>query len=307
MAMVISMTGFGRAAADTPVGKFVVELRSVNHRGLDVKVRGRDFPPEWEVQIGRIVRQNMRRGSVSVSLDLNRAQASENTQGESDEAFAALEEAQRHLVRLQKKLGLQDAPDLATIVQSLPFFAEMRSHHSLRDLPWDSVAPIVEDAVKETLAMRGQEGQALAVELEKRRQNLVKLKDELAELTHQTPEKLGARLRERITALVPTGTPVDAMRLEQEIAFLCDRADVTEELVRLGTHLDHVQAVVTDNPSDAEGAGDGIGRKLDFLVQEIGREINTLGSKSQDANIAARVVEAKAELEKLREQAQNVE
>jgi uncharacterized protein (TIGR00255 family) len=149
--------------------------------------------------------------------------------------------------------------------------------------------------------MRTAEGGALAAELGRRLDELVGLRTRVAELAAGVPHHLSRRLTERVRRLLETQEPgsVDPQRLAQEVALLADRADVTEELVRLASHLDQARALV-----DGPGA---VGRRLDFLVQEIGRELNTIGSKSTVAEITGAVVDAKAALEKVREQVQNVE
>ena len=164
-----------------------------------------------------------------------------------------------------------------------------------------AITSALEAALVQLDQMRAAEGEALATELVSRLDELVERRTQLAELAATLPHHVARRLTERVRRLLDSQdtTTVDPGRLAQEVALLADRADVTEELVRLASHLDQARGLVA-----APGA---VGRRLDFLVQEIGRELNTIGSKSALAEISSVIVEAKAALEKIREQVQNVE
>jgi uncharacterized protein (TIGR00255 family) len=166
----------------------------------------------------------------------------------------------------------------------------------------EAVAAALELALDELVRMRKREGDTLARDMSARLGRLRDFAGEVGGLAASAPEEHRRRLTERVQRLLQAspGAPApDEARLAQEVALLADRVDITEELVRLRSHLDQALALVADDAP--------VGRRLDFLVQELGREINTIGSKSQAAEIARRVVEAKAELEKIREQVQNVE
>jgi uncharacterized protein (TIGR00255 family) len=149
--------------------------------------------------------------------------------------------------------------------------------------------------------MRTVEGAALLADCQRRLANLRTLVERIAELAAAVPARAARRLEERLAALASTTPPVDPMRLAQEVAVLTERLDVSEEIVRLRAHLGHLDRLL------AGPAGEPPGRRIDFLAQELGREFNTLGGKIQDAAISALVVDGKAELEKLREQGQNIE
>jgi uncharacterized protein (TIGR00255 family) len=163
---------------------------------------------------------------------------------------------------------------------------------------WEALRPAVAGALGELASTREREGAALARDLAAHRDRIAALAAELAKRTAALPEKFSRRLEERLAAL--RGQPgFEPARVAQEAALMAERLDVSEELVRLDAHLGHFAELL--------GAGGAVGRKLDFVIQELGREINTIASKSQDAGVSALVIEAKAELEKLREQVQNVE
>jgi uncharacterized protein (TIGR00255 family) len=166
---------------------------------------------------------------------------------------------------------------------------------------WATLAPAMEAALAGLCAMREHEGAAIRADLEHRLGNLRGLVERIAELVALVPGRAARRLEERLAALAGSNVAIDPSRLAQEIALLAERLDVSEEIVRLRAHFDHLAALLEGTGKDAPG------RRIDFLAQELGRELNTLGAKIQDAAIAALVIDGKAELEKLREQAQNIE
>jgi uncharacterized protein (TIGR00255 family) len=217
---------------------------------------------------------------------------------ESAAASAGLDEARVRalygvLERLRQELKIAEPVTLGTVGAYLG-----ASHGSALsgETLWELLRPAVAAALKELTAMRAREGAALAVDLGARRARLGEMAAILRARAGTLPEKFAQRLQERLAGQTTT---VEPARLAQEVALMAERLDVTEELVRLETHLDHLGEIL-------KGKG-AVGRKLDFVVQEIGRELNTVASKAQDAEMAAVVIDAKAELEKLREQAQNVE
>jgi uncharacterized protein (TIGR00255 family) len=283
------MTGYGRGAAEQDGRRATVEVRAVNHRFLDLKLRGAPIAPALEEQITARVRAAIERGAVTVSIHTSTASAAA---GRVDPAAARRVHAE--LAALAADLGV-GGPDLALVLAQPGVVV---ASEPAADEPEPPVAAALDAALAQLDGMRAAEGQALAAELRARLDELAALRAQVAALAAAVPAQLGKRLAERIRRLLEGADP-DPARLAQEVALLADRADVTEELVRLASHLEQARALL---------AGPGaVGRRLDFLVQEIGRELNTIGSKSAAAEITAAVVEAKAVLEKIREQAQNVE
>ena len=280
------MTGFGRGSVDAGERRLRVEIRSVNHRGLDLKIRSGESDAFCDSEIARAVRGVVERGAVTVLI-----------RDESAAASAGIDEARVRalygvLEHLREQLKIAEPVTLGTVGAYLgASHGATLSGESL----WEVLRPVVEAALKELAAMRAREGAALAVDLGRRRAHLGELAAALRARAATLPEKFSQRLQERLAGQ----TGIDPARLAQEVALMAERLDVTEELVRLDTHLGHLGEILTSS-----GA---VGRKLDFVVQELGRELNTVASKAQDAEMAAVVIEAKAELEKLREQAQNVE
>lgn len=284
------MTGYGRGVAEHDGRRATVEVRSVNHRFLDLKLRGALVPPALEEQIAARVRASVERGAVTVSV---------HVAAPPGEAAARIDpEAARRaydmLAELAGRLGV-GKPDLALVLAQPGVVAA-------GDAAGDDADPRVIAALDAALAqldrMRTTEGQALAAELGARLDELAALRATIAGAAAGVPAQLAKRLAERVRRLLEDAE-LDPGRLAQEAAVLADRADVTEELVRLASHVEQARALL--------GAPGAVGRRLDFLVQEIGRELNTIGSKSTSGEISTAVVDAKAVLEKVREQAQNVE
>ncbi|HEY0710179.1 MAG TPA: YicC/YloC family endoribonuclease [Polyangia bacterium] len=305
----ISMTGFGRAVASAGARRIVVEVRSVNHRGLEVKVRGRGLSAAAEVEAIRFVRSKCSRGSVQVAIDDEREAGSEAR--DDDLAPARLQALHTRLEQLRQQLGGLDGKivDLMTL-QAFVRLERDRSANAQpqpEPLTWEQIQPAVAEAVDQLRRFRSTEGQALAGELRMRAGRLAALVDEVRPKLPSSAERARTRLLERVTTFAASlGEPsgIDPGRMAQEVALLADRLDVTEEMARLDAHLARLHESLAGSLPER---GEGVGRPLEFLLQELGRELNTLGTKAQDAEISALVIASKAELEKIREQAQNIE
>jgi uncharacterized protein (TIGR00255 family) len=293
------MTGFGRGAVDAGERRLRVEIRAVNHRGLDLKIRSTEPDVYCDAEIARAVRAAVERGAITVQIRDEAADAA----GGIDEA--RIRTVYEVLERLRQELDIDEPISLGTIGA---FMEGGRGGGLGGEALWELLRPALEEALAELQAMRAREGEALAADLRARRERLVELAGALQAGAARLPHKFAERLRERLSGPA-RDLAVDPGRLAQEVAIMAERLDVSEELVRLDTHLDHLGAILAGGrPAGARPAAEkGVGRKLDFLVQEIGRELNTIASKAQDAAMAALVIDAKAELERLREQAQNVE
>ena len=284
-----SMTGYGRGVVERGDLRATVDVRAVNHRFLDLKLRGAPVSAALEDAIAARVRGAIERGAVAVTVNLVRGHPGLRIDG------GTAERVHRALSELAARLAIP-GPDLALVLAQPGVVTG--------DDPGDDgdSAQAALDALDAALIqldeMRATEGAALAMELHARIAELAAARTRIAVLAAAVPAQLARRLLERVKRLTDEAG-IDQGRVAQEVAVLADRADVTEELVRLASHLDQARALV-----DGPGA---VGRRLDFLVQEIGRELNTIGSKSTTAEISAAIVEAKATLEKVREQVQNVE
>lgn len=283
------MTGFGRASIEVGDKRLRVEIRSVNHRGLDLKIRTREPDAFCDAEISRAVRVAVERGAVTIHI---RDESLAGTAGIDEARLRAVYEV---LERLRQELELDTPIDLQTVAA----YMTAGSGSDLQgEALWEALRPGVTAALADLRQTRAREGAALAQDLRARIGRLGDLVREIRGAAADVPERFAKRLEERLASL--RGQPgFEPARIAQEAALMAERLDISEELVRLETHLEHL-----DGLTQATGA---VGRKLDFVVQEVGRELNTIGSKAQDARIAALVIDGKAELERVREQAQNVE
>ena len=292
--MLKSMTGFGRAEGDTALGKVSVESRTVNHRYCDINVKLPKLLTAFETRIKEMIRSDLSRGRVDVSIKLDHS-------GEGRiQLNVDLPLAQQYLQVLQTlkeelHLSGEITVELLAGVKDL-----ITAREEVEDVEpyWQEILPILRRSFKDMDEMKLTEGRSLKKDLEQRLERIVRL---IGEISHQFPSSLKAsqdRLHGRIRALLE-GAEAEPSRFQQEIALLAERTDITEELVRAESHLVQFARLL-----DAEEA---VGRKMDFLLQEIHREANTISAKANDAEISQRVVEIKGELEKIREQVQNIE
>jgi uncharacterized protein (TIGR00255 family) len=293
-----SMTGHGRATVERAGRRATVEIRSVNHRFLDLKLRGASVAPAVEEQVSARVREQVERGAVTVTVHVERRGEAAALRLDHEAARAAHAE----LGQLARDLALAP-PDLALILAQ-PGVVVAEDDLAEDETAAAAVLEAAGQALTRLAAMRDTEGRTLARDLGGRLESLRDLLTRIESAAAAQPEDVRRRLGERLARLLDeTRAHLDPTRLAQEVAVLADRADVTEEIVRARSHLDQVRGLL----GGATAPKGGVGRRLDFLVQELGREINTIGSKSSSGEISALVVEAKAELEKIREQAQNIE
>ncbi len=291
--MIRSMTGFGAGRGSSGGEEIAVELRSVNHKFCEVKVRLPRELAALEPVVVRLIKDRLARGGVDLSL--RRTGAGGAMAPRVDVALA--EAYARAYAEVQARLGLKDPIRLADIVA-----ADGVIRLDERDADLEAARAATEAALGEALSalvtMRQREGAALAADLEARLATVEGLVARVEVLAPQAVEHHRARLAERIKELTQ-GLPLEPSRLAQEVALLADRSDVAEEITRLRSHVAQARQLL--------GGAEPAGRKLDFLVQEMHREVNTIGSKSQHAELSGLVVSLKAEVERMREQVQNVE
>ncbi|HVY27357.1 MAG TPA: YicC/YloC family endoribonuclease [Polyangiaceae bacterium] len=288
-----SMTGFGCGDADLDGNKLTCELRALNHRFLDVRVRMPDELAAHAFFVEQLAREHLSRGRFDIGVRL-------------DESGSAVRFSTRRARAVYESLlQLRDelAPGTEVPVAALASLPQLLMQDSSRATS-AGLEQALSRAFTAALArldeMREREGQALTRELSDRLESLRALAAEAKTLCHGAAERQLERLRERVGRLLEgAGANPDPGRLETELALIADRSDVTEELVRLASHFDQFAALLRDSAP--------IGRRLEFLLQEMSREANTLGSKSQDVRLSHLVVDIKSQLEKIREQVQNVE
>ncbi len=291
-----SMTGYGRGEVERDGVRASVELRAVNHRFLDVKVK---LPRAWsalEHDLLAWLRERLGRGRVDVAIRRD-AHGAAATEVVVDVELAR--SVQAGAQRLSDELGAPGAVDVG-------FLLGVQGVLSTREADVDSeaerglVLATLEQALEQLLSMRDREGAALRTELNLHLATVERLTAEVAAIAADVPGAVRSRLERRIEELLAgSGVSADADRIVQEAAMLADKAGIDEEIARIGSHLSQARNLLdSDEP---------VGRRLEFLAQEFGREINTIGSKASESALSALVVELKSTLEKIREQAANVE
>jgi uncharacterized protein (TIGR00255 family) len=292
--MLLSMTGFGRGEARTEKGTLDIEIRSVNHRFSEISIR---LPKVLSLLEGRMrerIGQRLSRGKVTVTVSL------EGEDGELGKLLINHEIAGRYhnaLLELKQTYGLAGSVDLAAFL-TLPDVLTWERAELSEDQGWALLTPALDAAVADIVDMKRREGEALGHDLLAR---IDGMELSLTRIEERAPGMVGA-LRNRITErLAEAGNDFEynRSRIETEIILFADRTDCTEESVRLRSHLAMFRELVR--------APEPAGRKLNFLLQEMNRETNTIGSKAQDTVIAREVIGLKEEIEKIREQVQNFE
>ncbi len=287
------MTGYGRGTAQRGALKVTVELRSVNHRYLDLKLRTTGVPVAVEEAFTAVLRERLERGALTIAIRIERLGAAAGLHVDR----AAARHVHGELVALAAELGLPP-PTLREVLAQPGVVTVPDAAHDDDDALAAASTAATAAALDALIAMRTTEGAALARDLTERVAELAATLDQIGDATARASSAAQTRLHDRIAKLCDPGA-VDPARLAQEVAILADRADVTEELVRARAHVEQLRA--------AAWATGPVGRRLDFLTQELGREVNTLGAKSTAPGVASLVVDAKAALEKIREQVQNLE
>jgi uncharacterized protein (TIGR00255 family) len=290
-----SMTGYGRGEVRSAAGNLAIEMRSVNNRYLDVQIKLPRSLNALEPRIRKMVQEGFSRGRVDVFITRSGADASPFKfivdHERAEQYIGALKE-------LKTRFSLPGEVDLA-LLNALPdIIGKEEITEDLEQL-WTALGGCLGQAIESLRSMREQEGSSLAQDIAGRLDAIEALTKAVWARTPLTVEQARKRMTEALEKILKD--PPEPARLAQEIAILAERTDVTEEITRLGSHMNQFRAMV-------HGAGaEPVGRKLDFLIQEMGREVNTIASKALDAEISLQVVNMKAELEKIREQVQNIE
>jgi uncharacterized protein (TIGR00255 family) len=288
------MTGYGKGEATSAKGTFSVEIRSVNHRYGEVSVR---MPRQFlslENEIKRLISATLKRGKIDVTVQWEEASGADTVPQLNGELAKGYFDAFSHLSR---ELGLTHEVSLSMVLAQKGVLKDVTT--TVEDTEFlPQLTQAVGMAIVAIDGMRTKEGEALAVDLLARRTQIAEWVAQVGERTPAMVVEYQQKLSTRLEQLLGT-TELDPIRLAQEVALLADRCDITEELVRLASHFTQFDAALK--------LKEPVGRKLDFLIQEMNREVNTIGSKANDAVIAGLVIQIKAEMEKMREQVQNVE
>ena len=292
--MIRSMTGYGSAEIERSGQRLTAEIRSVNHRFCEVSIRGPKVAMLFEDKIRQLIVDRFSRGKFNLTITWSGA-------GESGEVLKLNEGvAERYvelMATLKKRFGLAGEVDVATVAQLPDLFTWEHAVIS-DDESWTLVKGIVEKCCASMTLMKDREGAALATDFETRLRMVRVELDKVSVRAPLRPQEAKERMVARIKPLLDD-VEMDPIRIAQEVALLADRLDCTEECVRLAAHLDQFKHLI-------EGK-ELAGRKLNFLLQEMNREANTIGSKANDVEIGHSVINMKEEIERIREQVQNVE
>ncbi|WP_270181819.1 YicC/YloC family endoribonuclease [Alkalihalobacillus sp. CinArs1] len=290
--MIKSMTGYGRASNEWNGVQITVEIKSVNHRYFDVSFRMPKNLLQFESTFKKIVQQNEHRGKVDVFIQLEGADMTSN------KLQADWELLDQYITLLKQAGERYELKDDLSISQLLHLEDVFHVQQQETDLDSVGIAHSLEEAVKSLVTMRESEGDALYRDIRLKLNEMEKKVELISSMSSEVTTTYETRIRHKLAELKEL-EDVDEGRVLTEVALLADKASVDEEITRLRSHLTQFHDILT-----TEGA---IGRKLDFLVQEINRELNTIGSKSTHQTISHHVVELKSEVEKIREQVQNIE
>lgn len=291
--MLISMTGFGKATLELENKKVSIEIKSLNSKQLDINTRIPNLYKEKDLVLRNEIKNQLERGKVELSVFIE----SVGTDKETKINKPIVEAYYQQLTELSSELGIpmDKEPILQTIVK-LPD-ALKTEHQELDEEEWNQIFAGFKSAVADLNSFRKQEGDALQVDIFERIANIEKLLEEVPQYEAKRIETVKTRINDNLKEFVEKQN-VDKNRFEQEIIYYLEKLDITEEKVRLANHCKYF--IETANN------GNSIGKKLGFIAQEIGREINTLGSKANDSDIQKIVIQMKDELEKIKEQLLNV-
>lgn len=296
--MIRSMTGFGRASFSMREARFDLEVRSVNHRFLDARVRLPKPLAGFESDVRAAIQARFERGKVDLTVA---ALGGDPKATKLEIDLAVAQQYLRAAAALRAEQGATGELGVASVL-ALPGVARF----SESELPAEELRAVLFVALEQALealdAMRAAEGAALERDLHARLERVLELTAFLEQRSGLVQQAVRERLRKRAQQLEQETGLLDAARLHQEVVIAADRLDVNEELVRLRSHVQQFREILA-----GAGARSPVGRRLDFLLQEFGREANTVGSKASDAPIAHQIVELKIEIERMREQVQNVE
>ena len=293
--MTKSMTGFGRGEAVSGDKSIVIEMKSVNHKFLDISIR---MPRQFvalEEKIKSSISAKVSRGKVDVFITYT------DLSGEQDIVLLNKGLAKSYydaIIEISDELDIDNRIG-ADSISRYPEVLKLERKEEDLDEVWALLSTAVDGAVSGLCDMRALEGEALKKDLLGKKEAIISKVDEIAKIAPAIPLEYKEKLEKRISELMDDSKMVDADRLATEVAIFADKCSIDEELVRLNTHFNHMTDIFEEDGP--------IGRKLDFLLQEMNREINTIGSKGNNMEIAKYVVEIKSEFEKIREQIQNIE
>lgn len=297
--MIYSMTGYGKAESQIANKKLIVEIRSLNSKSMDLNVRIAPQLRSKELEIRTLISQRLERGKVDLSIYYQDA-----AQGDTASAFAPINRDAfiyyyKELSALQHELGIP-SQDLVATIMRMPDVTKVQDQSDITDEEWAIVLQTIEAAVAQFNAFREQEGASLYRMFCEKLDAIAALLSDVEPYEQGRVEKIKSRIEANLEQLsAATQQAIDRNRLEQEMIFYLEKLDITEEKVRLTNHLRYFRETM-------DNEGSGVGKKLGFIAQEMGREINTLGSKSNQSEMQIIVVKMKDILEQIKEQVLNV-
>lgn len=293
--MIFSMTGYGRGEYKNETRGFVVEMKSVNHRYNDVIIRMPKKLSILEERIRNLIKSSIKRGRIETYISLEEY-------GESNvEVIPNIDIIKKYfnaLNNIKEELNLNDEIKLSQLID-FPDTLKIENEKEDEEIIWATLKPALTEALDSLLHMRSKEGKKLREDIKNRAKKINEIVQNIEFKAPLIIKEYHSKLLERIKELTEEAIEIDENRIALEVSVYADKSNITEEIVRLYSHLEQLTSILDET--------DAIGRKLDFLIQEMNREINTIGSKSSDVEIANSVIEVKSELEKIREQVQNIE
>jgi len=293
--MAISMTGFGRGEYKDDNYQFLVECKTINHKYADINIRLPRKLSFLEDKARILVKDYIKRGRVDLYIKLDLL-GSEDVNLKFDEELAT--QYVSILNQIKDKFNLVDDISVMNIAK-FPDIIKTEECEDDEDALWSMLKVALENALIKLREMRSEEGKKLAQDIQDRCNLLKNYIEDIEKYSYNVVIDYKEKLKSRISDILEDPSIIDENRLAQEVAIYADKCSITEEIVRFKSHIEQLKNTVSKNES--------IGRKIDFLIQEMNRETNTIGSKSSDLNITNLVVEVKSELEKIREQIQNIE
>ncbi len=293
VSMIQSMTGYGKATAELPDKKINVEIKSLNSKAMDLSTRIAPAYREKEMEIRNEVTKTLERGKVDFSLWVEKKEASDAATPINQELVQSY---YKQITEISNNLGIALPTDWFQTLLRMPDVMSRTEVQELTDDEWAMAHKAVEDAIEHLTDFRKQEGAALEKKFREKVGNIHNLLESVAPYEKERVEKIKERITDALTKTI--SVDYDKNRLEQELIYYIEKLDINEEKQRLGNHLKYFISTLE--------SGTGQGKKLGFIAQEMGREINTLGSKSNHAEMQKIVVQMKDELEQIKEQILNV-
>lgn len=290
--MIRSMTGYGKAICELPSKRVTIEIKSLNSKQLDISARLPGNYREKELEVRNEISKQLQRGKVEVNFYVESLMPDKITQINDP----VVENYHTQLLNLAQNLGIAEQTDFLRIIMSLPDTLKTEQAQ-FDETEWQLIFNALLEALRQIEAFRVQEGQSLQSDVAQRNQNIGELLKQIASFETQRIERIKMRIRENLEEF-NAKKMIDENRFEQELIYYIEKLDVSEEKVRLANHLKYLALTLNEK--------EPVGKKMGFITQEMGREINTLGSKANDADIQRLVIKMKDELEKIKEQVLNI-